>query len=476
MDTYLLSHLIVLTVLVFVSMYFSAVETGLLSFPHALLQQHKDKPGFFGRAFKEWNDHPNRILTTILLGTNTVNVAVTTLAAYMAVHFAEINHWSRTLTGSAVSAAVMVVLIVFGEAIPKVMARIHTAAVTPWLVVPIYLFDRFLSPLNWLLGWTVARLFPGMGQATVALVTEDDVKHLIEMGRKAGTIQEEETKMIHSIFKFTDTKVGAVMIPRTDMFCVDVAVPFEEMLDLVVQNGFSRVPVYKGSVDNIVGIIHTRDLLSIWRNRDLIVLHDLFRKPFFVPETMRVDRLLREFRRGKFHMAIVVDEYGGTSGLVTMEDLIEEIIGEIRDERDSDDDKAVARQADGSWVVEADVALDDVNEALGLHLAPKGEVASLGGYLMEMAGRVPKKGRVIEDKEAVFKILDAGETSVLKVKAVKRKTPLVPAPAETAAKPRKKKAKAPAEASPSAKSPEAGPAVENPAEGTPDGVKRKDLP
>jgi CBS domain containing-hemolysin-like protein len=275
----------------------------------------------------------------------------------------------------------------------------------------------------------------------VALVTEEDVKHLIDMGQEAGTIYEEEKQMIQSIFEFTDTKVGKVMIPRTDMFCVDIATPLEKMVDLVVENGFSRVPVYKANRDNIVGIIHTRDLLSIMKNRELIVVQDILRKPYFVPESMRVDRLLREFRKGRFHMAIVVDEYGGTAGVVTLEDLIEEIIGEIRDEHEAPEEKAIAKQEDGSFVIEADVALDEVNEALGINLEPKGEIASLGGYITEMMGKVPRKGRVLEDREVVFKVLEGSDKAVLKVKAVKRKEPL-PLPVETSApKTRKRKNK-----------------------------------
>lgn len=468
MDFYLTSRLVLLFVLILVSMFFSAVETSLLSFPRTRLRQKADEPGLVGRAFKEWQDHPNRLLTTILIGNNTANIAVTTQAAYMAVHFAEANHWNRVLTGSLVSGVVVVVLIVFGEAIPKVMARSHAISAAPFLILFLHLFDKAMAPLNWILGHSVALLFPGLGKSSVSLVTEDDIKHFVEMGQESGAIQEEEKKMIQSIFEFSDTTVNKVMIPRTDMFCVDIATPFEKLLDLVVQNGYSRVPVYKGTADKIVGIIHTRDLLSIWKNRELIVVQDLFRKPYFVPETMRVDRLLREFRRGRLHMAIVVDEYGGTAGLVTMEDLVEEIVGEIRDEHETGDERAIARQPDGSWVIEADVALSDVNEALGLHLAPKGEVASLGGYLMELAGKVPKKARVIEDKEAGFKILDASETSVLKVKVVKRRTPLLLSPAvEAPVKPRKKRIKSPsAEAAPAGTPAPEMPSVETPLEAT----------
>ena len=441
MDTYLFSNLIILGVLLLTSMFFSAVETSLLSYPRLQLQRKAQEPNLLGIAFKAWLDHPNRILTSILIGNNSVNIAATTLVAYIAIDFADLHHLSRAAAGTVASIAVIFVLVVFGEAIPKITGRSHSTLMATSLVIPIYLFDRLLTPLTWAFGKFVGFFMPSLARATVSKVTEEDVKQLLEMGHKEGTIQEDEQKMIHSIFKFTDTQVKQVMIPRTEMFCVDITTPFDILLDQMVQNGFSRVPVYKDNLDKIMGIVHTRDLLSIWKNHELIVVQDLLRKPYFVPGTMRVDVLLGEFRRGRFHMAIVVDEYGGTAGLVTLEDLVEEIIGEIKEEHESEEDKAIAKQADGSWIIEADVALDDVNEALGLHLKPKGEVASLGGYLMESAGKVPRKGRVIEDKEASFKILDATETSVIKVRAIKRKTPLILPPPETAPKPRRKRSK-----------------------------------
>jgi magnesium and cobalt exporter, CNNM family len=447
MDDYFFSHFFLLSFLVVFSMFFAAVETSLLSFPRSQLHVQAQRPGPLGMAFKEWQDHPNRILTSILIGTNITNIAATTIAAYMAIHLSDLHGWSRTVTGTVASVAVTVVIIVFGDAIPKLAGRTYSIRASAWLVIPVVLFDRMLSPLTWLLARTVSRLFPGLEGSSVALVTEEDIKHMIDLGQLSGTILEGEKRMIQSIFEFTDTKVGRVMIPRTEMFCVEIHTPLERLLDLVVQNGYSRMPVFKENLDNIVGVLHSRDLLALWRDKDLIVLQDLLRKPYFVPETMRVDRLLQEFRKGKIHMAIVVDEYGGTAGLVTLEDLVEEIIGEIREEYESEEDKAISRQEDGSWVVEADLSLDEVNDALGLKLIPKGEVASLGGYLIEAMGKLPKKGRVLEDKEAVFKVLEASEKSVGKVKVTKRKAPLPPLSADREApapKPRRRRAKTPA--------------------------------
>jgi CBS domain containing-hemolysin-like protein len=228
------------------------------------------------------------------------------------------------------------------------------------------------------------------------------------------------------------------MIPRTEMICVDINTDLDKLVDLIIQNGYSRMPVYTGNVDNIVGIINTRDLLSIWKNRDLIVIRDLLHKPYFAPETMRVDRLLREFQRGKIHMAIVVDEYGGTAGLVTLEDLVEEIVGEIRDEYDVDE-QVLKKNEDGSWVAEAGVSLDEVNDTLGIHLAPKGDVSSLGGYVTEKTGRVPKRDRVVEDKEAVFTVLDANDKKVIRIKIAKREVPLSEPEPEVAAVPKRRK-------------------------------------
>ncbi|HVZ79698.1 MAG TPA: hemolysin family protein [bacterium] len=441
MDTYLFIHLWILFGLLLFAMFFAAVETSLLSLPRPILKQRTQLPGPLGMAYRAWQDHPNRLLTSMLIGTNITTIAASTLAAYMAIHLSEVHGWSPTVTGTVVSAAVTVVIIIFAEALPKLVGRSFSTQMAGFLIVPIYLFDRVLSPLNWVMAKALGGLFPGLSHNSVALVTEEDVKHLIDMGQEAGTIYEEEKRMIQSIFEFTDTKVGKVMIPRTDMFCVDIATPLDDLVEVVVEKGYSRVPVFKGNRDNIVGIIHTRDLLSIWKHRELIVVQDILRKPYFVPESMRVDRLLREFRRGRFHMAIVVDEYGGTAGVVTLEDLIEEIIGEIRDEHETAEEKAIAKQEDGSFVIEADVALDEVNEALGVNLVPKGDVASLGGYITEVMGKVPRKGRVLEDREVVFKVLEASDKALLRVRAVKRKTPWTGSagPVETVPKPRKRK-------------------------------------
>lgn len=442
MDAYVLNQLIFLGFLLLGSMFFSAMETSLLSLSRRKVQEHAEKRGLQGQAFRAWLQHPNRLLTSILIGNNAVNIAAGTLAAYLAVHVADRFGFSRALCGTIASFTLTAVILLFGEVVPKVTARTHPLALAQWLIVPIYLFDRLIFPLTWLVTHLVRWLVPRSTHPTAALVTEEDIQHMLETAEKAGTIEQDEGKMIRSIFRFTDMRVHEVMVPRTEMYCLNVDTPFEEVIEKVIQGGYSRMPVYKNNLDNIVGVLYARDLLSVWRHRELLVLQDLLRKPTFVPETMRVDDLLHEFQRGKFHMAVVVDEYGGTAGLVTLEDLVEEIVGDIRDEYDADEEKEIIKQPDGTYWVDAAVSLERLNRTLGIFLEPTGEVTSLGGYIVDQLGKVPKRGRILRREGILLKVLDADEKRVKQVQiTLKEEKTTAPIASSEKEKPEMKKAR-----------------------------------
>ena len=437
MDSAVFLNLALMGVLLLGSVAFAAAETALLSLNRVEARRLAEGHSLVAPAFQAWLAHPNRILTTILVGNNTVNIMASFLAAHLADRLARNFDYSPAMAGLLMSLGVTLIIVVFGEVIPKVTARTFPHQTALSLILPVYLFDRLISPFTWILNALVRRFVPKQ-DAAVSQVTEEDIKLWIEMGVKQGTIEEEEDQMIRSIFKFSDKRVRDVMIPRTDMVAVDLQTPIESIVDLAVQTGYSRLPVYKANRDNIVGIIHTRDLLSVWKHRDLIVLHDILRQPYFIPESMKVDRLMEQFQRGKMHIAIVVDEYGGTAGLVTLEDLIEEIIGDIRDEHEPlEEEKTIVRNEDGSFNVEASTPLDEVNQALGIKLEPKGEVASLGGYLVELAGNVPRKGRILSDNQAEFTILEADARKIDKARVVKLEFPAEKK--EPPKRPRKKK-------------------------------------
>jgi putative hemolysin len=434
---YIVHRVLLIGALVMVKIVFSAGETSLLSVPRSTQAHYARQPGLLGWAFRSWAEFPNRILTSIVIGNNILDVVATMLSAYLAVDLANLYGWSRTTTGLVATVAVAVATIFFGEVVPKVMGRTHAARTAVWFILPLLAVDRLLAPLSWAIGGFTRFFVPKASETSAAVVTEEDIKLDIEQGVRQGTIDEDERKMIDSIFRFSDKKVGDVLIPRTEMMAVDIQTPLEGIVDLAVQTGYSRLPVYKISRDNVVGVLHTRDLLSVWKHRELIVLHDILRPPYFVPESMPVDKLLREFQKGRFHMAVVVDEYGGTAGVVTLEDLVEEIIGDIRDEHETEEEKPITRNEDGSYNVEAGTPIEKVNDVIGLRLEPKGEVASLGGYVVELMGKVPKKGRILTDDQAEYTVLeaDARKIDFVRVAKLEVATP----PKETTKKTRKKK-------------------------------------
>ena len=247
----------------------------------------------------------------------------------------------------------------------------------------------------------LVRLFGGHGAAG-PYVTEDDIKTLVNVGVEQNVLEEQERELIHSIIEFGDTIVREVMTPRTEMVTVNVSSSPRRALDLVVAEGYSKLPVYEETVDDIIGVVHDRELLIALSNGTVAEtsLRSLMRPVTHVPENKRVAELLREMQRGKYSLAIVLDEYGGTAGLVTMEDLLEEIVGEIRDEHDEGEEEPIVRIADGESIVEAGTNIEDVNAALGISL-PHEEFETIGGYTVGMFGRLPHEGEEIEASEGV---------------------------------------------------------------------------
>ncbi|MFB6356535.1 MAG: hemolysin family protein, partial [bacterium] len=236
-------------------------------------------------------------------------------------------------------------------------------------------------------------------------------------GRQEGALEETELRMLHSVFEFDDTIVREIIIPRTDVVALDVDTGYDEVIELARDTGYSRIPVYEGKLDQIVGILNIKDLIVRSDNdSESFNLRDLVRPAYFVPETKNVNQLLGELRRNQVHMAIVVDEYGGTSGIITMEDLLEQIVGEIHDEYDEERDWILKIQ-DGTYIVDARIDLDDLDEQLGIEL-PTEEFDSLGGLIVEQMGKIPDEGEKLEYDSMIFHVVAANEQRVKKVRMV----------------------------------------------------------
>jgi putative hemolysin len=339
-------------------------------------------------------DDRNRFLTSILIGNTVVLLAADSLATLLFVQ-------AGVPQPAIVSTATMTVLLLaFGEIIPKTVAVANNERWSLRLAPVVERLAWIMTPINaafLLFTNAVVRLFGVSPTPHGPFVTEDDIKNIVNVGAEQKVLEEQEREMIHSIIQFGDTIVREVMTPRPDMVAIDVAASARRALDLVIADGYSN--------DNVIGVVHDRELLISLSNGTLAQtpIRALMRAITLVPESKRVSELLREMQRGKFSLAIVVDEYGGTAGLVTMEDLLEEIVGEIRDEHDEGEEEAIRFLSDNEAVVDAGTNIEDVNAKLGLHL-PHEDFETIGGLTVGLFGRLPHEGEEIESGDVRLRI------------------------------------------------------------------------
>lgn len=263
-------------------------------------------------------------------------------------------------------------------------------------------------------GWMnrLQRLVSGRRRA----LTEKELQDMILESEEEGIINEEEGEMLNSIIEFGDTVVREVMIPRTDMVCCAVDVGMPDLLQEIIRSGHSRFPIFEGSIDNIVGVVYAKDLLKFWGQRpDSVTIREVMRTPFFVPESKKVEELLQDFRSLRVHMAIAVDEFGGTSGLITIEDLLEEIVGEIMDEYDLELHQ-IHQEEDGGWSVDARLNIYELEEHLDLTVSGKDQFDTVGGYLSHLTGHVPKVGELVRDGRLEMTVTEGDERRISRVK------------------------------------------------------------
>jgi putative hemolysin len=389
---------------------FAASEAALLALSRLKLLQ-KNGNGENKKLERLVSDR-SLYLTTILAGNTIVLLATQSIATWLAIQY---DLWRPVLLSTVI---MTIVILLFAEIIPKMVVvqnPVYWARrFEPFLSVTF----RVLRPITWtVVGLThrIIRLFGGDPNAPGPYVTEDDIRALVNVGETHGALEEEEKEMIHSIFELGDTVVREVMTPRTDMICADVTDPVSHGVELVIREGYSKLPVYEENIDHIVGVVHDRELLiAVSRGEEDTLLRSLMRPVKAIPENKKVDELMREMQAEKVSVAIVVDEYGGTAGLVTMEDLLEEIVGEIMDEYDAEEKDRppeIKEMPGGDVIVDARINIDDVNERLGLNL-PTEDFESIGGYTFGLFGRVPMPGEHVS--------IDGGLTLVVEKTAGRR--------------------------------------------------------
>jgi CBS domain containing-hemolysin-like protein len=384
--------LVVVVVLTAVAAFLAAAETSLTRMSRARAMHLTEEQRRGARQLLALVEQPARFLNLVLLLVLVVQFFATALFTSV---------MSRLVGGGlgvAIAATAMTILtFIFAEVAPKTYAVQQTDRAALAVAPFVYLLTRLpvLGPLTRLLIAIGNVVTPGKGLKSGPFVSEDEIKALVDEAERDEVIEEEEREMIHSVFEFGDTILREVMVPRPDMVAVPVATSLQEVLELILRTGFSRIPVYQRDIDDVVGLAYAKDVLRRLHDGQADKpLADILRPAPFMPESMRAAECLREMRRRKSHMVIVIDEYGGTAGLVTIEDLLEEIVGEIADEYDSEEPN-VEPLPDGDYRVNARLGIDEVNELLDVEL-PSTEWDSIGGLLFNLVGGVPREGQEVE--------------------------------------------------------------------------------
>ena len=404
-------ELLSLVALLLISALLTGAEAAYFSLGRARLKRLSEERGSGDSAFQPLLKRPHDLLVTLLVGTTLVQIAASAFAAAIAAKiFGPV--------GLPIAIGVMtVLLVVFGEVLPMTLAVEHPERYSAWVNRPVRWLSIFVWPFRALLGGLAALTLRVVGSERKQgepEISEEELRTLVDVGAREGIVDRTEREMIHKVFELEDTLVREVMVPRPDMFCLDLATPPPDILPLLREHLHARVPVFDETVDQIVGVLYTKDLLPYLRGLPPdFELRTHLHPPYFVPESKRADALLREFQAKKLHLAIVVDEYGGTAGLVTLEDLLEELVGEIRDEFD-EEERLIQKLDATTYRVSGKLSIEELNAATGLNL-PNESFDTVGGWVLDLFGRVPHKGEKTHTDEVTVAVEKVQRTRIVEV-------------------------------------------------------------
>jgi CBS domain containing-hemolysin-like protein len=403
----------------------AAAETALTSASRIKLRKQAEEGDVRAQRTLLLVERPQNVLSTILVVSNVSVIVASTAATILAISI-------FVSFGEVISTVVLsFVVLIFCEITPKTIAVQSPETWAKRLSGPVERVSFVLRPIVSSLTFItrgIVRLFGGGQVHHGPFVTEEELRLLVEVGEEEGVLEEEEREMIHNVFELADTSVREIMVPRIDMVTISGTASFEEAMDLIVQGGQSRIPVYDGSIDNIIGVLYAKDLLRILRmGQQPREVSGLVRPAYFVPESKRLDDLLRELQQQHVHMAIVIDEYGSVSGLVTIEDLVEEIIGDIQDEYDREE-QLLERISDDEFLVDAKISLDELNEELDTRLSSE-DYDTLGGFVYGHLDKIPTVGDSVQAGGFNMTVVSTKGRRVTKVRLVREPSG---APASTA--------------------------------------------
>ena len=407
----------VILVLIALSAFFSSSEIAMFSLPPHRLEALVEDRVPNARTLKELKDDPHRLLVTILVGNNIVNIAMSSIATGLLALY--------LTRGQAVAVAtfgITALVLLFGESAPKSYAVENTESWALRISRPLKFAEYVLMPLIVVFDYLtrqINRITGGRSAIETSYVTREEIQDIIETGEREGVLDEDERQMLQRTLRFNRTIAKEVMTPRLDMTAVPRDADPEEAIQECIRSGHARVPVYEGSLDNIIGVVGIRDLVrdSVYGENDGdLALDDLIEPTLHVPESKNVDELLREMRESRTHMVIVIDEFGTTEGLVTMEDLTEEIVGEILEE---EEEEPIEYVGDDTVVVRGEVNVEVVNEALEIDLPEGEEFETIAGFIFNRAGRLVEEGEVIEYDGVEIRVEQVENTRIMKVRVTR---------------------------------------------------------
>ncbi|OFZ67214.1 MAG: hypothetical protein A2328_04390, partial [Bdellovibrionales bacterium RIFOXYB2_FULL_36_6] len=396
-------EIILLLIGLFLSGFFSASETALFTISKVkALHVAKDGSGS-GRLILRMKEDSHRLLTTILIGNNLVNIGASSIATSLA-----ISQFESNAVGIATGIMTLLIL-VFGEIFPKSFANHNNIFIARIVIYPLFWLSKVFFPLIYILN--VIPMLHGKTDPRHGAVTEDELMTMVEVVEEEGEINEAEKQFITKIFEFDDTSCSEIMTPRADMFVIDIS----ETVDIskILKTGFSRIPVIEDSIDNVIGILHVKDLFSSFQKactsnlETPLDIKQILKKPYFIPESKKLDSLLQDFKRNKNHLAVVVDEHGGVAGIVSLEDVLEEIVGEIIDETDRMTPDII-RLKDNKWLITGRINIYDLNEEIDIGIPESNTYDTFSGFFLEQIGRIPQSGEsiIIDKWTATVKDMD----------------------------------------------------------------------
>ena len=400
MDSSDVTQLIILIILLILSAFFSSAETALTTVNKIRIRSLADEGNKREKSVLKVTDDSGKMLSAILIGNNIVNLSAASLTTSLAYSFG----------GSMVAIAsgiLTVLILLFGEITPKTTATIHSEKMSLLYAPVIHFFMKVMTPFIFVingLSTVVLLLLRVDAKAKDTAMTETELRTIVEVSHEDGVIESDEREMINNVFDLGDAKAKDVMVPRVHVTFADINSTYAELIEIFREDKFTRLPIFEDTTDNVVGTINMKDLL-LYDNTKEFNIRDILREAYFTYEYKSISELLVEMRQASFNIAIVLDEYGETAGLITLEDILEEIVGEIHDEYDENEEDFIQEISDREYIVEGSINLDDLNDRLDLNLSSE-EYDSLGGFIIEYLDRLPEKGDSITTEEGIRMVVE----------------------------------------------------------------------